>query len=191
MILLTGFEAFGGLRRNPSGDLAKVLAGPDVEAAVLPVDYAAVGPALLPLLERPWQAVVLMGVAVGRPALSLERVAINHRDPTRPDNAGFLPEETAVVPGGPAAYFSSLPLEELRDAVAAEGLPVEISLTAGAYLCNAAFYLARHALEERGTPCGFLHLPPTPDLACAATPLDFDAQRRALRKILDVLAAHS
>ena len=45
-------------------------------------------------------------------------------------------------------------------AVAAEGLPVEISLSAGAYLCNAAFYLARHALEERGTPCGFLHLPP-------------------------------
>lgn len=186
MILVTGFEPFGGLARNPSGEVAQALAGGDVSAAVLPVDYAAIGPRLAELLAEPWDAVVLTGVAVGRPAVNLERVAINFRDPARADNAGAVPDGP-LVPGGPAAYFSTLPLERLRDDLAAAGLPVEFSLTAGAYLCNAGFYLARHALEARGVPCGFVHLPPTPDLALAATPLPLDDQIRAVGRIVDVL----
>ena len=60
------------------------------------------------------------------------------------------------------------------------------SLTAGGYLCNAAFYLARHALPDH-VPCGFLHLPPTPDLACAAPPMEYARQKRALETVLSVL----
>lgn len=188
MILVTGFEPFGGLKRNPTGDLARELDGTDgVRGAVLPVDYEAVGPAILPLLDEPWDAVVLTGVAVGRSKVSLERVAINHRDGARPDNSGKAPATPEIVPGGPAAYFSTLPLERLRDRLAAAGLPVEISLSAGAYLCNASFYLARHRLEGTGTPCGFVHLPATPDLACGAEPLAFEEQLRALRGILETL----
>jgi len=187
MILLTGFEPFGGLRKNPSAEVAQALAGAGVEAAVLPVDYARVGPALDTLLARPWDAVLLMGVAVGRPALNVERVAINFRDRGRPDNAGRIPEDPSVVPGGPPAYFSTLPVDALHQALTRAGLPSEISLSAGAYLCNAAFYLARHALDARGTPCGFLHLPPTPDLACGAPPLALEEQVRGVRLILDAL----
>ena len=186
MILLTGFEPFGGLARNPSADVALALAGDDVEAAVLPVDYERVGRALDELLERPWDAIVLMGVAVGLGAISLERVAINFRDGARPDNTGRVPEDPAVVPGGPDAYFSTLPLEELRDRVAAAGVPVEISLTAGAYLCNTSFYLARHKTGD--IPCGFVHLPPTPDLACG-TPLPLADSVRGVAAILDGLRA--
>ena len=187
MILVTGFEPFGGLDRNPSAEVAQQVAGDGVEAAILPVDYEAVGPALDRLLARPWDAVLLMGVAVGRSVLSLERVAINFRDAARPDNAGRAPEQPEVVPGGPPAYFSTLPLEALRDRVAAAGVPVEISLTAGAYLCNASMDLARHALDARGTPCGFLHLPPTPDMACGTAPMPLDDQVRAVRAILESL----
>jgi pyroglutamyl-peptidase len=181
-ILVTGFEPFGGLARNPTGEIARTLGG-----VVLPVDYARVGQALGPLLERDWDAVLLLGLAVGRPRVSLERVAINFRDSVRPDNAGRLPDRSEVVPGGPAAYFSTLPLERLHDALAAEGLPVEHSLSAGAYLCNAAFYLARHALEGRNVPCGFVHMPPTPDLACAAEPLPYEKQRRAVERMVEIL----
>ncbi len=185
MILLTGFEPFGGLVRNPSADVAMALAGRNVEAAVLPVDYERVGPALDELLARHWDAIVLMGVAIGRGAISLERVAINHRDGTRPDNTGRAPPEPAVVPGGPDAYFSTLPLESLRDHIAATGVPVEISLTAGAYLCNTSFYLARHKTGD--IPCGFVHLPPTPDLACGATPLPLADQMRGVGALLEAL----
>jgi len=184
MILLTGFEPFGGLRRNPFGELASALAGPGVAAAVLPVEYARIAPELERLLAEPFDAVILTGLAVGRSCLSLERVAINFRDRDRPDNAGRTPEETAVVPGAPAAYFSTLPIETLRRSLTAAGLPAEISLSAGAYLCNAAFFLARHLLEGRATPCGFVHLPPTPDLAVGAEPLAFEEQLRGLERIV-------
>jgi pyroglutamyl-peptidase len=187
MILVTGFEPFGGLKRNPSGEVAQALQGDAIEAAVLPVDYVKIGPALHALLERPWNAVVLLGLAVGRPHISLEKVAINHRDRKRPDNAGFVPDTPEIVRDGPAAYFSTLPLDRLHDALTSATLPAAVSLSAGSYLCNTAFYLARHALEPKGTPCGFLHLPPTPDLACAATPLGFDEQVRGLRIVLEQL----
>jgi len=171
---------------NPSATVARALEAErdDVEAAVLPVDYERLGDVLAPLLAPARQAVILLGVAIGRSAVSLERVAINFRDGARPDNAGFVPERPEIVPGGPAAYFSTLPIEAARDRIAAAGVPVEISLSAGAYLCNAAFYLARHALDARDTPCGFVHLPPTPDLACGATPMRFADQVRAVGELI-------
>jgi pyroglutamyl-peptidase len=126
---------------------------------------------------------------VGRQEISLERVAINFRDPVRPDNAGSVPDASEVVPRGPAAYFSTLPLGRLHAELAREGLPVEFSLSAGAYLCNAAFYLARHLLGARAVPCGFVHLPPTPDLACGAPPLPYERQLLAVGRMVQVLAA--
>jgi pyroglutamyl-peptidase len=183
MILVTGFEPFGGLARNPTADLALALGG-----AVLPVDYGRVGPALEALFAQGPDAVLLLGLAVGRPRISLERVAINFRDRQRPDNAGAVPERSEVVPGGPAAYFSTLPLEALHGALEREGLPVEYSLSAGGYLCNAAFYLARHALGTRRVPCGFVHMPPTPDLACASEPLPYERQLRAVERMVEVVA---
>jgi pyroglutamyl-peptidase len=190
VLLLTGFEPFGGLARNPSGDIARRLGDREgVRGAVLPVDYGRIRGGLEEWLGEPWDAVVLMGVAVGRPALSLERVAINFRDAERPDNAGYLPETPALVEGGPDAYFSTLPLERLKAALEEEQIPVAISLSAGPYLCNASMYFARHLLQERGTPCGFIHLPPTPDLACGATPMPLETQLRAIERVLRELAS--
>jgi pyroglutamyl-peptidase len=187
MILVTGFEPFGGLKRNPTGEIAQAVQGGAIEAAVLPVDYVKIGPALDELLKRPWNAVVLLGLAVGRPHISLERVAINYRDPKRPDNAGYAPDTPEIVRDGPAAYFSTLLLDRLHDALTSAALPAAMSLSAGSYLCNTAFYLTRHALESTGTPCGFLHMPPTPDLACAATPLGMEEQVRGLKIVLEQL----
>ena len=187
MILVTGFEPFGGLKRNPTAEIAQALQGGAIEAAVLPVDYVKIGPVLADLLQRPWNAVVLLGLAIGRPQITLERVAINFRGPQRPDNAGYLPEAPEIVRDGPAAYFSTLPLDRLHDALTSAALPAAISLSAGPHLCNTAFYLARHALESQGTPCGFLHMPPTPDLACAAPPLGFEEQVRGLKIVLEHL----
>jgi len=188
VILVTGFEPFGGLARNPSKEVAEASGGRGVRAAVLPVDYRRIGPALDALLWEAWDAVLLMGVAIGRARLSLERVAINFRDGVRPDNAGWAPSSPELVPGGPAAYFATLPLERLSARLERDGIPAEISLSAGAYLCNAAFYLARHALERRGTPCGFLHLPPTPDLACGAEPMPLEREVAGVRALLQELS---
>ncbi|MEM8883320.1 MAG: hypothetical protein AAGD14_04570 [Planctomycetota bacterium] len=190
VLLVTGFEPFGGLARNPSGDLALALgdAHQNVQGAVLPVDYRRIEASLDALLQERWEAVVLLGVAVGRSVLSLEKVAINYRDPQRPDNEGFAPADTDVVPGGPDAYFSTLPLARLRDALTEEQVPHELSLSAGPYLCNASMYLARHKLGP-DVPCGFIHVPPTPDLACGAPPMEFELQKRGIGRVLGELGA--
>jgi pyroglutamyl-peptidase len=189
-ILVTGFEPFGNHATNPSGEVARALAGPSVQAAILPVEHAAIYPALEKLLARPWDAVLLLGLAEGRPHLSLEFVAINYRSRS-PDNAGRLPDHPEVVRDGPAAYFSTLPVGELRDGIRAAGLPAEVSLTAGAYVCNAVFYLARHRLDGAGTPCGFLHVPPTPPIDAPVTPMELEDQIRGVGVVVDALLSRA
>ena len=91
MLLVTGFEPFGGLQRNPSTDVAQALASGDVVTAILPVEYREIRKSLEALLAQPFDAAVLLGVAVSRSVICPERVAINFRDPTRPDNDGQVP----------------------------------------------------------------------------------------------------
>jgi pyroglutamyl-peptidase len=101
-----------------------------------------------------------VGQAGGRNRLSIERVAINVQDARLPDNAGAQPIDEAVIAGAPAAYFSSLPIKAMLAALLAEGLPVEISNTAGTYVCNHVAYLMLHlAAQHPGVRAGFIHIP--------------------------------
>jgi len=138
VVLLTGFDAFGGDALNPSASLVEALDGQALDGQAL--DGWRVAGGLLPtvfgrsldelhrLLDRHRPALVLCtGLAGGRPALSLERVAININDARIPDNAAAQPIDTPVVAGAPAAYFSTLPIKAMRAAIEAAGVPAEIS----------------------------------------------------------------
>lgn len=164
--LVTGFEPFGGDARNPSALAALALDGQEVGGhrvvgAVLPTAFGRSLDALDELLARHRPALVLAcGLAGGRGALSLERVAINVDDARIPDNAGARPVDAPVVPDGPAAYFSTLPIKAMRQALLDAGLPAEVSQSAGTFVCNHVFYGLMHRLAARpGTRGGFLHLP--------------------------------
>jgi len=196
VLLVTGFEPFGGIARNPTGEIALRLGEESgIEGAVLPVDYSKIGAALDSLLdgprEREWDAVLLLGVAVLRSGFTLEKIAINYRDPARADNTGFCPKDSVLIEGGPDAYFSTLPIVSLIAALSDEGVPANMSFTAGPYLCNASMYLARAALDARGVPCGFVHLPRTPDMALdmegLGKSMEFDLQLRGVRRMLKEL----
>jgi pyroglutamyl-peptidase len=78
-----------------------------------------------------------------------------------PDNAGLSPVGNVIVPTGPPAYWSTLPIENMRDALEECGIPATISNHAGTYVCNHVFYLARHEVEylEIDSECGFIHVP--------------------------------
>lgn len=168
MILLTGFEPFGGETVNPSWEAAQLAAalltadGEPAAAVQLPCVF---GDSLQVLAEavrahNP-SLVLCVGQAGGRPAISLERVAINVDDARIPDNAGNQPVDEPVRAGGPAAYFSTLPLKRSLQALADAGLPAAVSQTAGTYVCNHVFYglmdrLARAGSAARG---GFIHVP--------------------------------
>ena len=102
-----------------------------------------------------------VGQAGGRAAITPERVAINLMDARIPDNAGFRPVDQPVVPGGPAAYFATLPVRRMAETIEKAGLPAQISNTAGTYVCNCLLYTLLHtaAVEYPGMPGGFIHVP--------------------------------
>ncbi len=170
-ILVTGFEPFGGSPINPSEQVLKSLMaypppGLGLTTLVLPVDGSR-APVLLQsaLAEIQPAAVICLGEAAGRSAISLERAALNLLDYRIPDNSGTTLTDQPIRAEGPAAYFSTLPLLPIQSALLAAGIPCELSLTAGAYLCNQVFYTLMDTLYQAGRqiPAGFIHLPSLPE----------------------------
>ncbi|MGY0491584.1 pyroglutamyl-peptidase I [Streptomyces sp. WG-D5] len=170
-VLLTGFEPFGGESVNPSWRAAEAVAAapPDgltVTAVQLPCVF---GESLTALRDAVTRArpdlVVCLGQAGGRPGVTVERVAINVDDARIPDNAGAQPIDVPVVPGGPAAYFSTLPVKACVAAMREAGVPAALSNTAGTFVCNHVAYGLAHLLatELPGVRGGFVHVPWAPE----------------------------
>ncbi len=170
-ILITGFEPFGGQSINPSWEVARTLGGlslpqAQVRSIQLPCVFAQAAIALTRALDEFQPDIVLaLGQAEGRSDISVERVAINVMDARIADNAGAQPIDLPVVAGGPAAYFSTLPIKHLVNRLRAAGLPASVSQTAGTFVCNQVFYALQHALAGRAAPSGFVHLPLLPEQA--------------------------
>ena len=199
-ILVTGFEPFAGDSVNPSQELAKALDGRAVgncvvRSLVLPVQHEAARDAVAKALEAPGlAAVVQLGLANGRARIALEQVGVNAIDYRIPDNQGDVLRDTPCVGGGPAAYFSTLPLRRILTELTAEGIPAHISYTAGTFLCNYTLYTTLHALAGRGAavPAGFVHLPFLPSMVAAhgleEPSMTLGVMARALDIILRVTA---
>jgi pyroglutamyl-peptidase len=169
-VLLTAFEPFAGDAVNPSLEIAlgltgSMIGGHRIVGQVLPVAFGETPHTLRQALqaERP-QLVIALGQAGGRSEISLERVAINLIDARIADNAGVQPIDRPVVAGAPSAYFSTLPVKAMRNALHAEGIPAQISFTAGSFVCNQVFYLLMHELAtmRSNARAGFVHVPYLP-----------------------------
>ncbi|MEN9637238.1 MAG: pyroglutamyl-peptidase [Verrucomicrobiota bacterium] len=176
-ILITGFEPFAGARVNPSEEIARaldgrVVAGHQVIGAVLPCVFGGSIAELKRWLKivRP-ELVICVGQAGGRKEITPERVAINVDDARIADNSGAQPIDTPVARGGPAAYWSTLPIKAIVAALHREGLPAAISQTAGTFVCNHLFYGLMRALARRpGVRGGFIHVPFLPQQAKRGQP---------------------
>lgn len=176
-VLLSGFAPFGGAERNESWAAVRHAAAllredPGLRVAVreLPVEFGRAGDLLLQAVraESP-QLVIAVGLAAGRRAVTPERVAINVQDARIPDNAGAQPVDEPCVVGGPAGWFSTLPIKAMTAAARTAGLPAEVSQTAGTYVCNDVFFRLQHALGTEGALAGvrggFVHVPAEQELA--------------------------
>lgn len=196
VILLAGFAPFDGHSTNPSWDAVRALQGARVSGhrvvtRCLPVSFAGSSVELRRALRELKPALVLcVGQAGGRAQLSLERIAINVNDARIADNDGHSPIDEPVIEGGPAAYFSTLPIKAMLAALRAAGYPAEVSQTAGTYVCNHIFYQALHALRRRAqVRAGFIHIPYSPEQAArhpGAPSLAIETVSAALRLALRV-----
>jgi pyroglutamyl-peptidase len=196
-ILLTGFEPFGGETINPSWEVARALSGERIgsvriQSVQLPCVFAQAPQALQEALDRyrP-RAVLCLGQAEGRSEITPERVAINVMQARIPDNAGAQPQEEPVVPEGPAAYFTGLPLTRMLKRLRELDIPVSISNTAGTFVCNQVFYALQHTWGRSHAPSGFVHLPCLPEQAARMNSpypaLSLETQIRAIREIAGLL----
>jgi len=189
-VLVTGFEPFGGADVNPSQKLVEALAsepseGVELATAVLSVAWARAADELARALDsaKP-ELVVCFGQADGRAQVEVERFALNFDDGA--DEAGET-RRAEIVPGGPVAYRSSLPVDAIVEALREEGIPATSSRDAGGFLCNHVFYVLMRTLAERpGIRGGFVHVPLLPEQALdRATPtLPLETLVRAARAIL-------
>jgi len=166
-LLVTGFGAFPGARHNPTLDLIGALQrrkarfarfGIRLEARVLPVLYADIGPLLARLTQEiAPDAILLFGLAGGRKSISIETRARNRVNPVHPDAGGSCVAAFSLVAGGPMIVRARIPAAQIAAALRRAGIASRLSQDAGTYLCNAALYhslVARHAASV-----GFIHIP--------------------------------
>ena len=166
-ILITGFEPFGGSDINSSWETAVrvgQLSPKDVNIDVvqLPVSFKRAGEAVRDILHAKSPDVVIMLGQRGKgQSIDVERIAVNLMDSSMADNDGICPQEQPIVKDGESAYFSSLPVKALRDAVLQRGIPARVSNSAGLYVCNATYYNALNEIYKHSLPVKavFVHLP--------------------------------
>lgn len=166
-VLVTGFEPFAGARYNPSAQIAGELNGQrirgrEIHAVVLPVVFGESGRLLRQAIRAlDPELVICLGLAGGRRAISLERVAVNFDDARIADNAGQQPVDVPIVGRGAKAYFTSLPVKAMAAALSEQAFPVALSGTAGNFVCNHVFYHLMRTLSRRpNVRGGFIHVPP-------------------------------
>ena len=188
-LLITGFDPFGGEPVNPAYEAVRLL--PDVVAGIklckleAPTEFVRSGAVLRDALaaERP-DAVLCVGQAGGRAAITPERVAINLADARIPDNDGAQPVDEPLVQDGAPAYFAKLPVKAMVRGVQAKGYPCQLSYTAGTYVCNAVMYTVLHTVQSYPhIRAGFVHVP------YAASQLEGKAAGTPAMPLADITAA--
>jgi len=169
-ILLTGFEPFGGESLNPSEEISRglhgtVIARHQIVGGLLPCVFGAAIKELKHLIQLHDPVLVIgLGQAGGRKEITPERVALNVDDARIPDNAGQQPVDRPIVKDGPAAYWSTLPIKAIVQALRKRGIPAAVSQTAGTFVCNHAFYGLMHELRGQSkVRGGFIHVPFLPE----------------------------
>lgn len=172
-IMLTGFEPFLNFEHNPTEKVIQALHGTTrknvhIEGVILPVTFDGAREQLKQQMEeiQP-DAIVSLGLAAGRNQITPERVALNVQQSSRPDNHGHVATGQVIDPAGPASLFSTLPLNDLVEALLTNGYPASVSNTAGTYVCNAVMYEGLQYAYDRQLFSGFIHIPADFELAIA------------------------
>ena len=193
-LLISGFEPFGGERLNPSWEAVRQLPNRvgawDLTQIQIPTVFGQGAARLLDAAaEVQPSAILCVGQAGGRGAVTPEVIGINLREASIADNAGQKPENEPVVPGGPAAYFATLPVRDMASAIRRIGLPATLSYSAGTFVCNDVLYTLLHYYHQTETRVGFIHVPFLPEQAKGDQPsMPLKQMIQALQKAIEVIA---
>lgn len=192
-LLITGFDPFGGESINPAWEAVSRL--PDqigawnVTRLQIPTVFGKASETVLAHVQtlQP-DAILCVGQAGGRKAVTPEMVGINLRHASIPDNEGNQPQDQPVAQGGPAAYFTTLPVRKMVEKIQEAGIEASVSYSAGAFVCNDTLYALLHHFEGTNTRAGFIHVPFLPQQAKEGVPsMELDAIVRALEAAITAI----
>ena len=192
-LLITGFDPFGGETVNPSWEAVQLLpetvSGWQLHKRQIPTVFGkAAEVALAAAEEIAPDAILCVGQAGGRSAVTPEVVAINLREARIADNEGAQPQNEPVVPHGPAAYFATVPVREMVSAINAAGITAALSYSAGAFVCNDLLYALLHRYDGTAIRAGFIHVPFLPQQAKEGQPsMALETIAAALRAAIEVM----
>jgi pyroglutamyl-peptidase len=163
-LLITGFEPFGGESINPSWEavmrLPDEINGYKISKLLIPVVFGEAAGRVLDVAEELLPDVILsVGQAGGRNAITVELVAINLRHATIPDNSSAQPQDEPINKNGPNAYFSTMPVRKIANAIRSSGISADVSYSAGTYVCNDVLYTLLDHYSGKSTRVGFIHIP--------------------------------
>ena len=163
-LLITGFEPFGGETVNPSWEAVSKLPSEINEYELtklrLPVVFGEAAEKVIAEAEKTNPEVIIcIGQAGDRNAITPELVGINLRHGRIPDNNGNQPNDEPIIENGDKAYFATIPVRKIADAITASGIPSHVSYSAGAYVCNDVLYTLLAKFQNSDTRVGFIHIP--------------------------------
>ena len=175
-LLITGFDPFGGESVNPSwlavSRLPEKIGAYTVHKMEIPTVFGeAAAKVLEKAVEIQPELILCVGQASGRSAVTPERIAVNIRDARIADNAGNQPQGEFVATDGPAAYFSTIPVVKMAEAIRNAQIPATVSNSAGAFVCNDVLYTLLHHYHGSSTRVGFIHVPYLPEQGNPSLPL--------------------
>lgn len=169
-ILITAFDPFGGDIVNPALEAVKLMKdqieGAEIVKLEIPtVFHKSIDKIKEAILSEKPDVVLSVGQAGGRFEVTPERVAINVDDARIADNEGNQPLDRAIFEDGEPAYFATLPVKAMVQAIRAIGLPSSLSNTAGTFVCNHVMYGVLYHISKMGKDirAGFIHVPFTPE----------------------------
>ncbi len=164
-VLISGFKPFGSSRLNPSELLVNELvkeeiSGVHLDSIVLPVEFDRSTTLMLEkiALSRP-DVVISFGQAEGRSAITPEKIAVNFDNARIPDNSGDQRQSRVIDSKGADGYFTTLNVEKMIESIKDLGIPAELSMSAGAFVCNHIFYEIQKSLKGTEIKSGFVHVP--------------------------------
>lgn len=182
-ILVTGFRPFLGAEINPSEllsiELSKTVSG--VDSLILPVEFSNAFECLnLHLQNRSYEHVLMLGLASGRKKIGFEKIGLNWIHSENRDERGTLPESGHIQVGLPLALMSTINIEKYCAALRSESHPVEISFSAGTFVCNDLYFRVLNTFPKLNAV--FIHVPPTQEI-------EMPQQIKIIKRFIDLINA--
>jgi pyroglutamyl-peptidase len=196
-ILVSGFLPFQGEQLNPSELLLHWIQEKylnKIDTILLPVSFEKAHIILQSKLRgKNYKVLLMLGQAGGRSRICLERVALNWIETDFPDEDRVSPARGPIEIEGPAALFTDLPIEGWKSRLAETQQQVEISLSAGGYVCNQLYYKSLQWIKGNNVRTGacFIHVPYLPEQTSnksQAPSMELEEMQKILEKIFSFIS---